>query len=146
MLRSSSISSFRGAPRCGSPVPWTSRGQQFVRFVEDGKYAGRLETAIVRYCNADGITVDLIAAIHVGEKSYYKQLSNRFETYDALPAVTCDAATRNRWGANGDVDGAAPTRAESCRALFDARRAGVAALSVAQATACQSGRPTPPPP
>ena len=64
-------------------VPEPSR--DFVRFVEDDDGdGGKLESAIVTYRNADGVTVHLVAALHVGEKSYYRGLSKTFEGYDAL--------------------------------------------------------------
>ncbi len=56
----------------------------FIRFVEEGEHAGHLDSAIVTYRRGDGVAVHLVAALHVGEKSYYKKLSEAFETYDAL--------------------------------------------------------------
>jgi len=56
---------------------------EFLRFTED-KAGGKLESAIATYRNADGVTVHLVAALHVGEKSYYEGLSKTFEGYDAL--------------------------------------------------------------
>ena len=47
-----------------------------------------LETSITRYelKNRDGetVTVDLIGAVHVGEKEYYEALNKRFEQYDSM--------------------------------------------------------------
>jgi len=47
-----------------------------------------LQTAVVRYVPADGKnegpTVDLIAAVHVGDRAYYAQLNRDFKQYDAL--------------------------------------------------------------
>ena len=47
-----------------------------------------LETSITRYelKNAEGntVTVDLIGAVHVGEKEYYETLNERFEQYDSM--------------------------------------------------------------
>jgi arsenate reductase-like glutaredoxin family protein len=47
-----------------------------------------METAIVRYKaqNADkqDVTIDLIGAVHIGEKSYYDNLNKEFEKYDVL--------------------------------------------------------------
>ena len=47
-----------------------------------------LETSITRYelTNAAGepVTVDLIGAVHVGEKEYYEDLNERFEKYDSM--------------------------------------------------------------
>ena len=47
-----------------------------------------LETAIVRYRATDaareGLIVDLIGAVHVGEADYYAELNRRFKKYDVL--------------------------------------------------------------
>ncbi len=47
-----------------------------------------LETAIVqcgpKNSRQSGPTVDLIGAIHIGEKSYYRQLNREFEKYDVV--------------------------------------------------------------
>src|SRR5688500_14815946 len=57
---------------------------EFLRFVESDDGGGKLESAIATYRNADGVKVHLVAALHVGEKSYYRGLSKTFEGYDAL--------------------------------------------------------------
>ena len=57
---------------------------EFIRFTDDGKGGGTLDTAIATYRNAGGVTVHLVAAVHVGEKAYYSGLSDTFDTYDAL--------------------------------------------------------------
>ncbi len=59
-------------------------GSEFVRFVDDKKGGGRLEVAVGRYEDRQGVRVDLVSALHVGEKSYYDGLTRRFKTYDAL--------------------------------------------------------------
>src|SRR6476620_8096225 len=48
-----------------------------------------MQTAIVRYVPKDGddrkgLVVDLIGAVHIGEKSYYDALNKEFEKYDVL--------------------------------------------------------------
>lgn len=47
-----------------------------------------METAVVRYLPAEagreGIAVDLIGAVHVGDKAYYDELNKLFESYDAV--------------------------------------------------------------
>lgn len=44
-----------------------------------------LETPIVRFATPDErSTVDLVAAVHIAEKSYYEQLNREFEGYDAV--------------------------------------------------------------
>jgi hypothetical protein len=54
-------------------------------------YRGRamaMDTAITRFetRNADGkkVFVDLIGAVHIGEKDYYQALNERFEQYDSM--------------------------------------------------------------
>lgn len=63
--------------------------EHFMRIRKDRK--GRpvsLDTSITRYelTNEDGKTVhvDLIGAVHIGEKEYYQQLNKEFEKYDAM--------------------------------------------------------------
>lgn len=55
----------------------------FVRFHEDEKGA-QLQTGIATYRNAQGVSVDLIGAIHIADKAYYAGLNERFTHYDAL--------------------------------------------------------------
>ena len=54
----------------------------FIRVTEDGDDT-RLETSVTRF-ERDGISVELVGAIHVADADYYAALSKRFEKYDAL--------------------------------------------------------------
>src|SRR5437868_5697584 len=63
--------------------PAAPPASDFVRFREDAKGA-QLQTAIVTYRNAEGVVVDLIGAIHIGDKAYYDALNRRFTTYEEL--------------------------------------------------------------
>lgn len=56
----------------------------FIRFVDRGSQGGELDTADVAYSNGQGVTVHLVAAVHVGERQYYEQLAKSFEGYDAV--------------------------------------------------------------
>ncbi len=63
--------------------------EHFMRIRKDSK--GRdvaLETSITRYemTNDKGvrITVDLIGAVHIGEKEYFEKLNKRFEKYESM--------------------------------------------------------------
>jgi hypothetical protein len=68
----------------------------FIRIVRDEKTDEplRMETATVRYVKrsrkVDGkrrgqaVTVDMIGAVHVGERAYYEALNKQFQQYDAL--------------------------------------------------------------
>lgn len=57
--------------------------KRFLRYVESGDQP-RLETSIVHYKNADGVTVDLIGAVHIADPSYFTALNERFKQYDAV--------------------------------------------------------------
>ncbi len=58
-------------------------GRHFLRHVVDGDNS-QLQTSIVRYERPDGTICDLIGVVHIGEKSYYKILNEKFKKYDAL--------------------------------------------------------------
>ncbi len=60
------------------------QAQKFLRFVDDGHQGGELQSAIVTLKRRDGITLDLIAAIHIADKDYYAELNTRFKAYDAV--------------------------------------------------------------
>ena len=62
---------------------------RFLRMLRrENKTPLALQTAIVRFVPADaphsGVSVDLISAVHVAEKSYYSQLNRRFREYDLV--------------------------------------------------------------
>lgn len=67
----------------------TSSTSKYLRLLrDDAAHPAELQTAIVRFVPADdtrkGLTIDLIAAVHIGEKAYYQRLNERFDDYDAL--------------------------------------------------------------
>jgi hypothetical protein len=72
-----------------SDKPAAKNGTEFVRIVRnaDGESMS-MDTAIVRYFKKqDGKaiwSVDLIGAVHVGDKEYYANLNKEFKQYDAL--------------------------------------------------------------
>ncbi|HEV2949051.1 MAG TPA: hypothetical protein VGX70_16875, partial [Gemmataceae bacterium] len=61
---------------------------QFIRLQRDEKKQPvALETAIVRYVPASGkgdLEVDLVGAVHIGDKDYYKKLNKQFQQYDVV--------------------------------------------------------------
>jgi hypothetical protein len=62
---------------------------RFLRLVRDDAGAPvALEAAVMHFAPADssrpGPTVDLVAAVHVAEPSYYDELNRLFKTYDAV--------------------------------------------------------------
>jgi hypothetical protein len=78
----------RGEDRSPKEFPGSSGGS-FLRISTDAKKAPTaLETAVVRFGPAKptepSVRVDLIAAVHLGEKSYYDALNRLFDTYDVV--------------------------------------------------------------
>lgn len=62
---------------------------KYIRLVrDDDDRPLEMQTAIVQFAADDdqraGLTVDLVAAVHIGEKSYYERLNRQFEQYDAM--------------------------------------------------------------
>jgi len=84
----------------------------FMRIREDRK--GRpvsLDTSVTRYetRNSAGekVKVDLIGAVHIGEKEYYEKLNERFEEYDALlyELVAPEGTVVPKGGRDKDAEG-----------------------------------------
>ncbi len=86
---------FADPPEVSKPAePATSSNKKasetkFLRVQRDANGSPvSLDTAIVRYVPAGdehpGLSVDLVAAIHVGDATYYEKLNKRFRKYDVL--------------------------------------------------------------
>ena len=80
-----------------------SGATEFLRFLEgDGEYAGELQTSVTTYHNDRGVEVDLVAAVHIADQSYYDGLNDYFSTRDAvLYELVADENVRP----NGQGDG-----------------------------------------
>src|SRR4051812_46179047 len=74
---------FAQLSRAGVPTTHPSQSD-FLRLVDKGTTGSRLETADVAYRNAEGITVHLVAAVHVGEREYFDGLNESFKLRDAV--------------------------------------------------------------
>lgn len=75
-------------PEATGPMP-EGEEPKFTRLVRDeNDKLLSMDTAIARYVRADGqnpdLVVELVGAVHVGEKSYYEALNSQFTQYDAL--------------------------------------------------------------
>jgi len=86
--------------------PAAQEPTKFLRFVEEGKDGGRLETAVATYKNSAGVTVHLVGAVHIADPGYYAALNKVFEGYDALlyemvKPKDMGAPERDREQANG---------------------------------------------
>lgn len=78
-------------PTLESPEATGKESEEKTEFVRLRKTEGgdpiALETAVVRYVKQDvgaKIVVDLIGAVHIGEKAYYDRLNETFEDYETL--------------------------------------------------------------
>ncbi len=75
-------------PAAKKPAVQKSTPTQFIRLQRDEKKQPvALETAIVRYGPAKGegdLTVDLVGAVHIGDKEYYKKLNKQLQQYDVV--------------------------------------------------------------
>lgn len=74
---------------------------------DDQREALALQTSIVRYVPADGtrpgVSVDLIGAVHVGDKQYYQTLNRKFDEYDVvLYELVAPPGTKVPKGGGGD--------------------------------------------
>jgi hypothetical protein len=75
-----------------SPADQETLGEKWVRVTRDAKKQPQaMETAIVRYATADAAKggapkpyVDLVGAVHIGDRAYYEKLNDRFKNYDAV--------------------------------------------------------------
>ena len=94
-----------GTASAADPAPAKPKTtpDRFLRISRDqNKKPIALETPIVRFSPVNGqpqgLTVDLVAAVHIGEKTYYEQLNREFEGYDAVlyELVTPDEAPAPR--------------------------------------------------
>ena len=57
----------------------------YARFIQgDAEWQGELQTTIVTLTNENGVELDLVAAVHLGEAEYYAQLNEYFTTRDAV--------------------------------------------------------------
>jgi hypothetical protein len=75
-------------PAAKKPAIQKSTPTQFIRLQRDEKHQPvSLETAVVRYGPAGGqgdLTVDLVGAVHIGDKEYYKKLNKQLQQYDVV--------------------------------------------------------------
>jgi hypothetical protein len=82
-----------GAPAPVTPPPLPVRKAEvkdaamalgFLRLVDHGTLGGRLESADVTYQNAQGVSVRLVSAIHIGERAYFEAIAKSFEGDEAV--------------------------------------------------------------
>jgi hypothetical protein len=77
------------APPKDKPAKAKPAADQFMRVRKDDRGTPlSMDTAVVSYVLADGskpdVRVDLVGAVHVGDRKYYDELNKLFESYDAV--------------------------------------------------------------
>ena len=72
------------APVSAQEEEQSAKKPEFLRYVDDGHGGGKLETAVATYKNAAGVTVHLVAAVHIADQSYYDTLNKSFKGYDSV--------------------------------------------------------------
>lgn len=77
----------------------------YVRFQESDKGA-RLQTAVARFQNAKGVTVELIGAVHIADKAYYDALNARFKMFEVVlyELVGGEFRDREKLKSSGDAE------------------------------------------
>jgi hypothetical protein len=68
----------------GADAPSTQPVPNFVRFAEDGHGGGKMQAAVGHYVNADGVTVDLLSTMHIGEQAFFRDMAKKFPRYDSV--------------------------------------------------------------
>jgi hypothetical protein len=72
------------APKPAAEPPTTEPIANFVRFDEDRHGGGKMQAAFATYRNDDGIQVDLLPTMHIGEAGFFRDLAKKFPKYDAV--------------------------------------------------------------
>jgi hypothetical protein len=72
------------APATTKASKSASADARFLRFTGDARNGGVLETSDVTYRNAAGVEVRLVAAVHIGEQSYFEALNKSLRASDAV--------------------------------------------------------------
>ncbi len=65
-------------------APARGADQAYLRFVDDGAGGGQLQAAVVTLKNPAGVTVRLVAAVHIADRAYYQQLNQLFRQEDVV--------------------------------------------------------------
>ncbi len=75
------------APAAADAAASKAEDPKFIRVRKgDDNRPATMETAVISYTSKTrpGVTIDLIGAVHIGERSYYDDLNKLFEKYDVV--------------------------------------------------------------
>ena len=60
-------------------------GTRYIRFVPGiSGWEGELQTSIVSFSNSLGTKLDLVSAVHLGDREYYEKLNSEFLSKDVV--------------------------------------------------------------
>src|SRR6188472_1942551 len=75
------------APAADQTVAGTPEEPKFIRLKRDANdRPAAMQTAVVTYTSKTrpGVSIDLIGAVHIADRSYYDELNKQFEGYDVV--------------------------------------------------------------
>lgn len=75
------------APAVERPATRTPEEPKFIRLKRDANdRPAAMQTAVVTYTSKTrpGVSIDLIGAVHIADRSYYDELNKQFEQYDVV--------------------------------------------------------------
>ncbi len=108
------------------PAKTKPAADQFMRVRKDDRGTPlSMDTAVVSYAKAEGgsdVRVDLVGAVHVGDKKYYDELNKLFESYDVvLYELVAPEGTKVPKGGRKEGNGAHPVGAmqDGLKSLLD---------------------------
>jgi len=82
LLAACLFATVRAEPELPAAAEVAAEAPEFIR-VEETDKGTELQTAVVRFTKGKA-AVDLVGAVHIADKKYYKALGKRFESYQAL--------------------------------------------------------------
>jgi len=83
-LRQSTVARAEIASATAPATTQAADATHFLRFVGDGTKGGSLETSDVTFTNAAGQKVRLVAAVHIAEAAYFRDVQSSVEKCDAV--------------------------------------------------------------
>ncbi len=73
------------APKApGAKAPASAPAAEYTRLVETSRWRGRFETAVTTFEDKEGRRVDLVSAVHIGDRAYYEELNRVLRDYERV--------------------------------------------------------------
>ncbi len=74
----------KATPKKQTQKEGSTKNPTFARWISTGKTEGYYQTAVAHFEDDQGRSVDLIGAVHIGDRAYFEALNQLFKQYDAL--------------------------------------------------------------